>query len=48
MKSIGLTVYGLSVQDRENQRYELHNIKGKTLIDIIHLYESADEHIFCR
>lgn len=38
MKSIGLTVYGLSVQDRENQRYELHNIKGKTLIDIIHDY----------
>lgn len=38
MKSIGLTVYGLSIQDRENQRYELHNVKGRTLVDIVRTY----------
>ena len=38
MKSIGLTVYGFSIQDRENQRYELHNIKGRSLIDILYSY----------
>lgn len=35
MKKIGLTVYGISVQDSQNQRKELHNIHGTTLIDII-------------
>ena len=30
--------YGFSIQDRENQRYELHNIKGRSLIDILYSY----------
>lgn len=38
MKSIGLTVYGFSIQDRESQRHELHNINGESLIDIVHDY----------
>lgn len=38
MKNIGLTVYGLSIQDRKNQRKELHNIEGQSLINIISEY----------
>lgn len=38
MKNVGLTVYGLSIQDRENQRRELHNVEGRTLIEIIEDY----------
>lgn len=38
MRNIGLTVYGFSIQDRENQRYELHDIEGRTLISIVYDY----------
>ena len=56
MKSIGLTTYGINVRDNANLEYELHNIYGKSLIDIIEesatnnyrVYEdnSSDESVF--
>ncbi len=41
MKKIGLTVYGISVLTNENQRKELHNVYGKSIIDIIKDYANA-------
>ncbi len=56
MKSIGLTTYGINVRDNENMEFELHNIYGKTLIDIMEefardnfrIYEDdkSDESVF--
>jgi len=35
MKKVGLTVYGFSILDNMNQRFELHNVLGKDVINII-------------
>lgn len=35
MKSIGLSAYNICVRDADNVQYELHDIKGHSLIEII-------------
>ncbi|WP_320961774.1 hypothetical protein [Hungatella effluvii] len=39
MKLVGLTTYGINVRNAEQQQLELHNIFGRSLIDII--YDTA-------
>lgn len=57
IRKVGLNVYGFSIQDRENQRRELHNINGRTLIEHINDYadnnvgqyvdDAREESVFC-
>lgn len=57
MKMIGLVAYGFCVKDSRNQRLELHNILGKTVVEAISEHIALDinsysddkdaERVFC-
>lgn len=46
MKRIGVTTYEINVRDENHQQYELHDILGQTLLDIIENFANKNLNVY--